>query len=151
MGFIALHSAHHCKPLKALLGTSLNLRWRDDDRERLWCVHPTHPIALDVPDSFTIEHEEMYGERFDIPTPDELVYLGWFAGGEVIRAGCTFLRGQGKIFYFQPGHEWYPVYYQPEIQRVVTNAVHWAKPARPQAPLDCVHATVSPESLRKDR
>lgn len=125
MGLIALHSAHFSKIMKSLLGTSMTLRWRDNDRERLWCVCPTHPIAAGVPLSIELPHEEMYGEYFDIPRPDDVVFTGWFAGGEVFRSGCTFTRGYGRIFYFQPGHEEFPTYYMPEIQRIIINAVRW--------------------------
>ena len=52
----------------------------------------------------------------------------FFSGGEVFRSGCTFTRGWGKIFYFQPGHEEYPIYFNPQIQRIITNAVRWAAP-----------------------
>ncbi len=139
MGFIPLHSAHHSKPMRYLMGTTCNLRWRDDDRELMWCVNPAHPIAAGIPVSFEIKNEEMYGEQFDIPTPDELVFLGWFAGGEVMRSGCTFTRGRGKIFYFQPGHEEFPTYKIPEIQHIITNAVRWAVPTnRTAEPLKCV-------------
>ena len=125
MGLIALHSAHFSKIMKSLLGTSMTLRWRDNDRERLWCVCPTHPIAAGVPLSIELPHEEMYGEYFDIPRPDDVVFTGWFAGGEVFKSGCTFTRGYGRIFYFQPGHEEFPTYYMPEIQRIIINAVRW--------------------------
>lgn len=125
MGLIALHSAHFSKIMKSLLGTSMTLRWRDNDRERLWCVCPTHPIAAGIPLSIELPHEEMYGEYFDIPRPDDVVFTGWFSGGEVFRSGCTFTRGYGRIFYFQPGHEEFPTYYMPEIQRIIINAVRW--------------------------
>ena len=125
MGLIALHSAHFSKIMKSLLGTSMTLRWRDNDRERLWCVCPTHPIAAGVPLSIELPHEEMYGEYFDIPRPDDVVFTGWFASGEVFRSGCTFTRGYGRIFYFQPGHEEFSTYYMPEIQRIIINAVRW--------------------------
>lgn len=128
MGLIVLHSAQKSKPFLRLMGTSGCLLARDNDRERLWCCNPTHPIAKDVPPTFALDCEEMYGEFFDIPQPDELVYLGWFKGGEVFRSGCTFRRGYGKIFYFQPGHETSPTYHNPNIQRILTNAVFWAKP-----------------------
>lgn len=127
MGLIVLHSGHLCKPFTKLMGTSCTLLWRDDDRERLWCVSPNHPIAKDVPLQFELENEEMYGEFFDIPEPDELVYLGWFKGGEVFRSGCCYNRGYGKVFYFQPGHEEYPIYHNENIQKIITNAVRWAK------------------------
>lgn len=132
MGFIALHSGHHSKPFKLLMGTTCNLKWRDGDRERLWCVNPTHPIAAGVPEYIELEQEEMYGEQFDIPKPDDIIYLGWFRGGEVFRSGCTFTRGKGKIFYFQPGHETHPTYHNPAIQKVIKNAVLWAAPTLPR-------------------
>ena len=130
MGFIALHSAHYSKPFKRLMGTSCSLKWCDNDRERLWCVSPGHPITEGIPEYIDLPHEEMYGEFFDIPAPDELLFVGWFSGGEVFRSGCTFRRGQGKIFYFQPGHEEYPTFYNPYIQKIIKNAVRWAKPCK---------------------
>lgn len=129
MGLIALHSAHFSKIMKQLLGTTMSLKWRNDDRERLWCVNPAHPIAAGVPACIDIPHEEMYGEFFDIPKPDDVVFAGWFSGGEVFRSGCTFTRGYGEIFYFQPGHEEYPVYYMPEIQKIIKNAVRFLAPS----------------------
>ena len=150
MGLIALHSAHHSKVLKELLGTTCNLRWRHGDRERIWCINPAHPISRCLPTYFELEQEEMYGEQFDIPTPDDVIFLGWFAGGEVMRSGCTFTRGRGKIFYFQPGHEEYPIYYQPEIQQIIKNAVHFCTPVNASLePLDCIHMPSKPEDLRK--
>lgn len=146
MGLIALHSAHHSKIMKALLGTTLNLRWRHGDRERIWCTSPTHPIAKGLPAYFELDREEMYGEYFDIPTPDEVVFTGWFAGGEVFRSGVTFTRGLGKIFYFQPGHEEYPIYYQKEIRQIITNAVHYvAADKNGTYPMECIHVEESPE------
>lgn len=138
MGLIALHSAHFSRIMKSLLGTTMTLKWRDNDREKLWCVNPIHPIAAGVPQCIDIPREEMYGEFFDIPKPDDVIFLGWFESGEVFRSGCTFTRGCGKIFYFQPGHEEFPIYHMPEIQRIITNAVRWAKPAvRLDAPPQC--------------
>lgn len=138
MGLIALHSAHFSKIMKRLLGTTMSLQWRNDDREKLWCVNPSHPIAAGVPACIDIPREEMYGEFFDIPKPDDVVFAGWFSGGEVFRSGCTFTRGLGKIFYFQPGHEEYPVYHMPEIQRIIVNAVRFTAPAaRLAQPPEC--------------
>ena len=133
MGLIALHSAHYSRIMQALLGTTMTLHWRHGDREKLWCVCPTHPIAQGVPACIDIPEEEMYGETFDIPRPDDIIFIGWFAGGEVFRSGVTFTRGMGKIFYFQPGHEEAPVYEHPDIQRIITNAVRWARPYCRQA------------------
>ena len=112
------------------MGTTCSLKWRDGDRERLWCINPSHPIAKGIPESFDIPVEEMYGERFDIPAPDESVFIAWFKGGEVFRAGNCWYKGLGKVFYFQPGHEENPTYYIPEIQKIINNAVHWAAPVK---------------------
>ena len=135
MGLIALHSAHFSKVFKRLMGTSCDLKWRvADERERLWVVAPGHPIAAGLPERIDLAKEEMYGEHFDIPRPDELVLISWFQGGEVFRCGCCFRRGAGRIFYFRPGHETYPTYHQPQIQRVIANAVRWAAPREPTRP-----------------
>jgi len=127
MGLIVLHSGHHSKVFRRLMGTSCDLKWRESgERERIWVVDPAHPIAEGLGDSFAIEHEEMYGEHFDIPAPDRLVLVSWFQGGEVFRSGCCFERGRGRIFYFRPGHETHPTYFEPEVRRVIANAVRWA-------------------------
>jgi trehalose utilization protein len=129
MGLIVLHSGHFSKIFKRLMGTTCALRWRESgEKERLWVVEPGHPIADGLPPYFEIPHTEMYGERFDIPAPDSVVLISWFAGGNVFRSGCCFTRGKGKIFYFRPGHETFPIYHQAEVQRVITNAVRWAAP-----------------------
>lgn len=129
MGLIVLHSGHFSKIFRKLMGTSCDLKWREiGEKERLWVVEPGHPIAEGLGEYIEIPHEEMYGERFDIPAPDTLVFVSWFQGGEVFRSGCCYHRGCGKIFYFRPGHETFPIFYQPEIQRVIKNAVRWAAP-----------------------
>ena len=129
MGLIVLHSGHFSKIFKRLMGTSCNLKWREmGEKARVWVVEPGHPIATGLGEYFEIPHAEMYGEHFDIPAPDTLVLVSWFQGGEIFRSGCCYHRGRGKIFYFQPGHETYPIYYQPEVLRVITNAVYWAAP-----------------------
>ncbi len=137
MGFIALHSAHFSKPFIKLMGTTCSLKWRDGDRERVWCIAPNHPIAKDIPEYFNIPVEEMYGERFDIPSPEETVFLGWFKGGEVFRSGCCWTKGRGRVFYFQPGHEENPTYYIPEVQKIIANAVYWAAPNNIVEKIDC--------------
>lgn len=139
MGFIPLHSSHFSKPFMKLMGTSCTLKWRDNDRERVWNVNPSHPIAQGIPDYFELQQEEMYGEQFDIPTPDDIVFMGWFAGGEVFRSGCTFTRGHGRIFYFQPGHEAYPIYYNEHVRRILINAVKWAAPIKRLDTLGCTN------------
>ena len=127
MGLIVLHSGHFSKIFKRLMGTPCNLTWREaGERERLWVTSRNHPIVHGLPDSFELEHEEMYGEPFGIPDPLETVLIGWFQGGEVFRSGVTYKRGAGHVFYFQPGHETYPTYHDSNIQSVLKNAVHWA-------------------------
>ena len=127
MGLIVLHSGHHSKIFRRLMGTSGNLHWREaGERERLWVVDRSHPIADGLGESFALDEEEMYGEPFDVPPPDELVLISWFQGGEVFRSGCCWRRGRGRIFYFRPGHETHPTYHQPIVQRVLANAAAWA-------------------------
>lgn len=135
MGLIVLHSGHFSKIFKTLMGTSCDLKWRvDDQHARIWNVNPSHPIAEGVGEWIELEQEEMYGEHFDIPAPDELIFVSWFPGGEVFRSGCTFRRGNGKIFYFQPGHETFPSYYNPKVQKVIQNAARWCAPTENRYP-----------------
>ncbi len=132
MGFIALHSSHFSKVFKSLMGTSCDLKWRaENEKERIWVVEPSHPIAAGLEQEyFEVPEEEMYGERFDIPAPEELVFISWFAGGNVVRSGCCYRRNQGKVFYFRPGHETCPTFFQSEVQLVIKNAIRWAVPNR---------------------
>ena len=128
MGLIVLHSGHHSKIFKRLMGTTCDLIWREaDEKERLWVVEPFHPIAQGVGPYIELQKEEMYGERFDIPQPDKIIFISWFQGGEVFRSGVTFTRGLGKIFYFQPGHESYPAFHDKRIIKVLCNAIRWAR------------------------
>lgn len=136
MGLIVLHSGHFSKIFKTLMGTSCDLKWREaNEKERIWMVDPSHPIAEGLGEYIELEREEMYGEHFDIPAPDELVMVSWFEGGEVFRSGCTYKRGNGKVFYFRPGHETYPTYYNKEVQKVIVNAVNWASPVKRERPV----------------
>jgi trehalose utilization protein len=129
MGLLVLHSAHFSKIFTRLMGTTCSLAWRNSaDTELVWTVAPGHPIARGVPHPIVIEEQEMYGEYFDIPVPDELVFLSTFTGGEVFRSGCCWRRGRGKVFYFSPGDQEYPVFSHPDIQQVLANAVLWARP-----------------------
>ena len=149
MGIIFLHSAHMSKVMQRVLGTSGTLRWREGDFCRVWNACPAHPIAKGIPESFELEEEEMYGEYFDIPRPDDQVFLSWYRGGEVFRSGCTWTRGYGRIFYFQPGHETNPSYFNPHVRQIIRNAVHWTAPRVPmREKLECVHAAVAPEERR---
>jgi len=147
MGLIILHSGHFSKIFKAVTGTNCSLQWREaGDRERLWNIEPAHPITQGIGPYIELPQEEMYGERFDIPTPDKLIFVGWFEGGEVFRSGCCFERGHGKIFYFQPGHETYPIYHDKQILKVIANAVRWAAPSI-MMPDCCPNAKNSPEKI----
>lgn len=131
MGIIFLHSAHFSKPFKMLMGTSCSLGWRENgDFERVWVTAPAHPIVKGIDKYFELEHEETYTEFFDIPQPDELILTGWYEGGETFRSGCCFYRGLGRIFYFQPGHETFPTFHNPTVQKIINNAVHWAEPVK---------------------
>lgn len=127
MGLIVLHSGHYSKIFRTLMGTNCSLLWREDGaKERLWVTSPGHPIARGLGAYFELPNTEMYGEHFDIPTPDDQVFISWFQGGEVFRSGCTWRRGNGKIFYFRPGHETFPIYYDENVRKVISNAVYWA-------------------------
>ncbi|MEO8496440.1 MAG: ThuA domain-containing protein [Planctomycetota bacterium] len=153
MGLVALHSAHNSKIFKRLMGTSCMLRWREAaERERVWIVDPAHPIVAGFTEEcFELPHGEMYGEFFDVPPPDELFTISWFEGGEVFRSGCAWRRGKGRVVYFSPGHETFPIYRDPNIQRIIANAVQYAAPtgavyfgegrniAEPLSPISATH------------
>lgn len=141
MGFVALHSAHKSKPFQAIVGTTGNLSWGDDQHEIIWNLLPAHPIAAGIPEYIDLGIEEMYGEPFAIPQPDELVFTSWFEGGNIFRSGLCYYRGIGKVFYFQPGHETRRSFYNENVRKIIKNGVHWAKPndfaiARP---VSCPH------------
>lgn len=128
MGLIALHSAHYSKIMRKLLGTTMTLSWKEEDEEKIFTVAPYHPIAAGIPQSFDIPKEELYSEYFDIPKPDDVIFEGWYKSGAVFRSGVTFTRGNGKIFYFQPGHEEFPTFYNEVIQKIIVNAVYYTSP-----------------------
>jgi trehalose utilization protein len=134
MGLIVLHSGHFSRIFKRLMGSTCDLKWRHDDKERLWVVAPGHPIAEGLGEYIELE-EEMYGEPFDVPQPDELVFVSWFGGGEVFRSGLCYRRGRGRIFYFRPGHEENPSYHNPDVQLVIRNAIRWAAPTPGATPV----------------
>ena len=150
MGLVVLHSGHAAKIFRRLMGTGCMLRWREaGERERLWIVDPSHPIVDGFEQEyFELSQAEMYGEFFDIPAPDELILVSWFAGGEVFRSCCTFRRGKGKVVYFRPGHETYPIYFDPNVQRILGNAVRWAAPRG--APYEGEARNVEPPLERLD-
>jgi trehalose utilization protein len=129
MGLLVLHSGHFSKIFTRLMGTTCSLAWRNSaDIELVWTVAPAHPISRGLPQPMVIPEHEMYGEYFDIPAPEELIFISSFSGGEVFRSGCCWRRGKGKIFYFSPGDQAYPIYLHPDIRRVLANAVEWARP-----------------------
>ncbi|KQO64549.1 ThuA domain-containing protein [Curtobacterium sp. Leaf261] len=136
MGLVVLHSGHYSKVFKRLMGTTCSLKWRNDgERELVWTTAPQHPIAEGIPHPIVIPRQEMYGEFFDIPRPDEEVFLSTFDGGEVFRSGVAYHRGRGKVFYFSPGDQEYPVYHHPDIRRVLANAARWAAATEPRREL----------------
>lgn len=150
MGLVVLHSGHKSKPFRRLMGTSCGVKWdHSGERERLWVTDPAHPIADGLDEYFELPKTEMYGEHFDVPHPDALVFTSWFEGGEVFRSGCAYHRGQGRIFYFRPGHETYPIYYDDNVRRVIVNACEWAAPTA--APVAVTRGnTDRPESTDAD-
>ncbi|MBR2643378.1 MAG: ThuA domain-containing protein [Lentisphaeria bacterium] len=132
MGLLVLHSGHYSKIFKRLMGTSCGLRWREiGEKERLWVVDASHPIAKGVPETFTLPHTEMYGEPFDIPDDGKVIFMSWYEGGNVFRSGVAFQRDAGKVFYFSPGHETYPIYKDENVIKVIGNAIRWANPQQP--------------------
>ena len=152
MGLIVLHSGHYSKIFKRLMGTSCSLTWREaGEKERLWVCNPGHPIAQGLGRYFEIPNTEMYGEPFGIPAPDEQIFISWFEGGEVFRSGCTWKRGNGKIFYFRPGHETYPIYHHPAVKLVLKNAARWAAPEGSRWIDECPNVPIgnAPEALRQ--
>lgn len=151
MGLIVLHSGHFSKIFRRLMGTNCSLKWREiNEKERLWNLEPSHPITQGIGEYIELPNHEMYGERFDIPTPDKLLFVSWFEGGEVFRSGCVWERGHGRVFYFSPGHETYPVFYDKNIQRIITNAARWCAPRVMMAD-DCPNTqpieTVAPREI----
>lgn len=137
MGLIVLHSAHLSKVFKRLMGTSCTLKYRFGDYARIWTTTPSHPIARGIPEFFDLDEEEMYGEFFDIPKPDDVVFTTWFSGGNLFRGGCTWQRGYGKVFYFHPGHDTNSAYYNSTVLKVIANAVLWAAPTKVRADIKC--------------
>jgi len=148
MGLIVLHSGHFSKIFRRLTGTNCSLKWREiGEKERVWVVAPGHPIVEGLGEYFELPHTEMYGEFFDIPQPDVQVFISWYPGGEVFRSGCCFYRGRGKVFYFSPGHETFPIYYQKEVQHVLANAVRWAAPVQVVGFRDLAQAPHVPQPM----
>ncbi len=138
MGLIVLHSGHYSKIFKRMLGTSCSLRWREiGEKERVWTVDLQHPIAQGVPETFVIPNTEMYGEPFGIPAEAHVVFISWYEGGNVFRSGITLQRGAGKIFYFSPGHETFPIYHNENVIKIIGNAVRWACPSYGPQKTDC--------------
>ncbi len=139
MGLIVLHSGHHSKIFRRLMGTPCSLGWRENgDMERVWVVDPAHPITQGIDRYFELPHVETYAEPFSIPEPEKLLFIGSYEGGEVFRSGCLWRRGHGTVFYFQPGHETFPIYYEPAVQTVIKNAVRYCAPVIRQ-PITCPH------------
>jgi len=148
MGLVVLHSGHFSKIFKALMGTSCALSWREAaEKERLWSVMPNHPILAGIPLYFEVEEEEMYGEFFDIPTPDELLMISWFKGGDVFRSAACWNRGAGKVFYFRPGHEAYPTFFNENVMKIIANGVKYVKAPCCMSPIDHRNAAEPLEEL----
>ena len=148
MGLVVLHSGHYSKIFRRLMGTGCRLRWREvGEKERVWTVDPSHPVAAGIPETFALPNSEMYGEPFEIPDDGHIVFMSWYEGGNVFRSGVAFRRDLGRIFYFSPGHETYPIYYDGNVLRIIANAVRWAAPAR-IFPARVTHQPESAETIR---
>jgi RNA polymerase sigma factor (sigma-70 family) len=128
MGFIATHSAHYSKPLKAILGTDCGWKggyFEDGAAVELRVTAPRHPIVRGL-EAFTIPKTERYEGEFEVPKPDVIVLDGTYSSsGNRAWQGMVWTLGKGRVFYFQPGHESYPIYFQPEVRQIFRNAVHW--------------------------
>ena len=100
--------------------------YRNDGKPSLVKVLKTgHPIANGLPDEFELPQTEMYDEPFHVPPPDEVIFEERWATGEWFRSGMVWRLGKGRIFYFRPGHETFPVYKQELALKIINNAVRW--------------------------
>jgi trehalose utilization protein len=97
----------------------------DGEPSTLITKNPYHPIAKGLPPTFKIPLTEMYDEPFHIPNPDEVIFEETWETGEWFRSGLIWNMGGGKVFYFRPGHETYPVFKQDKIIQVLANACEW--------------------------
>jgi trehalose utilization protein len=135
MGFIALHSSHFSKALKKLIGTRCGFTAyvNDGSRLKVTVTAKGHPIARGISD-FALDKTERYTEPFQIPKPDAVVFDGLYlrpdGSSEESRQGLAFTVGKGKVFYFQPGHETYPHFFDENVRHILRNAVEWAAPPR---------------------
>lgn len=127
VGYIGLHSGHYARPFKRLIGTSGDLgSVRDEgETEQIEVVSPSHPIAAGIND-FSLPQVEMFGEPYDIPEPDDVIFESNFANGGEFRSGVTFTFGAGRGFYFRPGHEEYRIYHDLTVRTILANATRWA-------------------------
>ncbi|HEY9233218.1 MAG TPA: ThuA domain-containing protein, partial [Blastocatellia bacterium] len=127
MGFLGLHSAHHSKVIKRLLDAtgSWSSYVNHGKPERMWVVLPDHPIAEGISD-FTIPQTEIYTEPFEVPQPQAVIVEGTWESGHRSRDVMTWTVGKGRVVYIRAGHETYPIYLMPQMQRLVSNAVRYA-------------------------
>jgi trehalose utilization protein len=150
MGFIGLHSAHYSKPLKKLLNASGS--WRSyvnhGKPEQMWIVLPDHPIAKGVND-FTIPKTELYAEPFQVPPPEAVIVEGTWESGHRSREVMTWTIGKGRMVYIRAGHEEYPIYFMPQMQRLVANSVEWAA-WRTNAPKNLKRREAGPAATAQD-
>jgi trehalose utilization protein len=137
MGFIALHSSHYSKALRKLLGTDCGFAAYVADGSGLDVTVKAkdHPIARGI-DNFSLAHTERYSEPFQIPEPETVVFDGVYkrpdGSTEASRQGLVWTVGKGKVFYFQPGHETYPHFFDKNVRKILRNAVRWVAPAKAQ-------------------
>jgi trehalose utilization protein len=127
IGFVALHASHASKPFRGLMGTPCEPgAWRDDGRpEHVAIKAPAHPIARGVT-PFTIPKTASYLEPFAVPEPETVVLVSSWEPGETFRSGLTWTIGRGRVVYFRPGHDAFPVLFHPAVRQVIANAAVWA-------------------------
>ncbi len=129
LGFVALHASCQSKPFRALMDGPCELGgWRDDGRpETIAIAEPDHPLAIGV-EPFTLPRSIMYAEPFAVPEPESVVFVSHWGEGQTFRSGMTWTVDQGRVAYFRPGHDQFPVLFHPQVRQVITNAVLWASP-----------------------
>ena len=96
---------------------------------------PEHPIARGIALHFDISKTETYVEPFHVPKPDAVIFQEKWDGYPEFRSGMLWSVGRGRVFYFRPGHETFPVYLEPIPLRIIGNAVEWlGRQGRPKTP-----------------
>ncbi len=124
--YYALHAGGVVKNVRVDLPNCVFPSYRHDAKHsRVTMLHPEHPIAQGVPPVFEVSQTEMYDEPFHVPEPDAVIFQETFRDGGWFRGGMVWTLGKGKVFYFRPGHETYPVFKEEYPLRILENAARW--------------------------